>query len=113
MTSSDIHIYKDQIRLTDPVGRDSCKFCCSKLASTDWMQKFLDPDIAAIPEIVEVQFKSIKKVFCKNPHKYKLKVGDFVVVECAAGYDIGFVSISSDLVRLQMKKRISKQTQMR
>jgi cell fate regulator YaaT (PSP1 superfamily) len=69
------------------------------------MQKYMDPDIAAIPEIVEVQFKSIRKVFCKNPKQLSIKVGDKVVVQCATGYDIGFVSISSDLVRLQMKKR--------
>ncbi|MBC8342818.1 MAG: hypothetical protein H8E61_02405 [Bacteroidetes bacterium] len=99
-----LNINPNELNIPKFPSRNPCKFCCSKLSTTDWMQKYLDPDIAAIPEVVEVQFKSIKKIFCKNPNQLRINVGDYVVVECPTGHDIGFVSISSDLVKLQMKK---------
>ena len=56
--------------------------------------------------IVEVSFKngSRKEFFINGPHTRAI-TGDNVVVETGAGSDVGMISLSGDLVRLQMKKK--------
>lgn len=55
---------------------------------------------------MEVSFKKgATKRFYSNPIGNKTITGDVVVVEADNGYDIGQISLSGDLVRLQMKKR--------
>ncbi|HHH52978.1 MAG TPA: hypothetical protein ENK91_04915 [Bacteroidetes bacterium] len=57
-------------------------------------------------DIFEVSFKDgARKEFCKNINKLDLTTGDYVVVDSGNGYDIGKISLSGDLVRLQMRKR--------
>lgn len=57
--------------------------------------------------VVEVSFKNgSRKGFFRNSSNIECHTGDMVVVDSAAGgYDIGQVSLSGILVRLQMKKR--------
>ena len=56
--------------------------------------------------IVEVSFKQgTRKGFYFNPKNIAAVTGDHVVVESSSGYDIGVISLSGDLVRLQMKKK--------
>ena len=56
--------------------------------------------------IVEVSFKQgTRKGFFFNPKNIAAVTGDHVVVESSSGYDIGVISLSGDLVRLQMKKK--------
>ncbi|MFC2114483.1 stage 0 sporulation family protein [Bacteroidota bacterium] len=86
-------------------SREKCRYCCNKLDTFDWMNSFQYPDNASIPEIVEVRFKSVRKIFCKNPEKIKLDIGDYVVVESSSGVDIGVISLVSNLVKIQMKNR--------
>lgn len=55
--------------------------------------------------IVEVRFKGSRKDFYINSENLYLEMGEPVVVETATGgYDIGFVSLTGELVRLQLKK---------
>jgi len=56
--------------------------------------------------LVEVSFKngSRKGFFINEPHTRAI-TGDNVVVETGAGSDVGMISLSGDLVRLQMKKK--------
>jgi hypothetical protein len=56
-------------------------------------------------DCVEVRFKNSRKEFFRNVNNLQLNVGDVVAVEASPGHDIGVVSISGELVRLQMKKR--------
>jgi len=56
-------------------------------------------------DIVEIRFKNSRKEFFRNVNKLQLNVGDVVAVEASPGHDIGIVSISGELVRLQMKKQ--------
>ena len=62
--------------------------------------------------MVEVSFKNgSRKDFYKNHDYQKVITGDNVVVESGTGYDIGVVTLSGELVRLQMrKKKIKKDT---
>jgi cell fate regulator YaaT (PSP1 superfamily) len=56
--------------------------------------------------IVEIKFKGSRKEFFLNNDNIYLENGDLVVVEATTGgYDIGHVSITGELVRMQMVKR--------
>jgi cell fate regulator YaaT (PSP1 superfamily) len=56
--------------------------------------------------IVEVKFKGSRKEFYLNKDDIYLEAGELVVVEAATGgYDVGHVSITGELVRMQMVKR--------
>lgn len=54
--------------------------------------------------IVEVRFKGSKKHFYRNTNNLELYTGDMVIVESDIGYDVGQVSLSGELVKLQLKK---------
>jgi cell fate regulator YaaT (PSP1 superfamily) len=56
--------------------------------------------------IVEVKFKGSRKEFYHNHDNIYLEAGELVAVETTTGgYDIGHVSITGELVRMQMTKR--------
>jgi cell fate regulator YaaT (PSP1 superfamily) len=55
-------------------------------------------------DIVEVRFKNSRKEFFKIGDVSGLAVGDAVAVEASPGHDLGMVSMTGELVRLQMKK---------
>lgn len=56
-------------------------------------------------DFVEVRFKNGRKDFYKNTDKFPLAVGDIIATEAASGHDIGLVSLTGELVRIQMKKK--------
>jgi cell fate regulator YaaT (PSP1 superfamily) len=56
--------------------------------------------------VIEVKFKGSRKEFFLNNDNIYLEAGELVVVEAATGgYDVGHVSITGELVRMQMVKR--------
>jgi cell fate regulator YaaT (PSP1 superfamily) len=56
--------------------------------------------------VIEVKFKGSRKEFFLNHDNIYLEAGELVVVEAATGgYDVGHVSITGELVRMQMVKR--------
>ncbi len=78
---------------------------CNKLNVFDWLANMELPSGQAACDIVEIRFKNSRKGFYKNVNALQLNVGDVVAVEATGGHDIGVISISGELVRLQMKKR--------
>ncbi|MDX1683887.1 MAG: regulatory iron-sulfur-containing complex subunit RicT [Saprospiraceae bacterium] len=78
---------------------------CNRLNTFDWLSKknFFDPSAY---KIVEVSFKNgaRKSFFWKDPTIHA-DTGDFVVVDTGSGKDVGQISLSGDLVRIQMKKK--------
>jgi len=75
---------------------------CAKLEVFNWLgdiENTSNPD-----ELVEIRFKNTRKDYFRNVNQLKLEVGDLVAVEANPGHDIGMVSITGDLVRLQMKR---------
>ncbi|MEO6903224.1 MAG: regulatory iron-sulfur-containing complex subunit RicT [Bacteroidia bacterium] len=78
---------------------------CNKLNVFDWLANMELPSGQAPFDCVEVRFKNSRKDFFRNVNNLQLNVGDVVAVEAASGHDIGVISISGELVRLQMKKR--------
>ncbi len=71
----------------------------------DWLSN-MDIDDAEQFDIVEVSFKNgARKGFYRQHEFVRTVTGDWVVVETGTGFDIGKISLSGELVRLQMKKK--------
>lgn len=83
-------------------GSCGCNPPRGKLHCFNWLSDI--PGNCADYNIVEVQFKNTRKGFYKNPTGIQLSIGDLVAVEAAPGHDIGTVSMTGQLVKLQMKK---------
>ncbi len=62
------------------------------------------PDAGNTQKMVEVQFKNTRKGFYLNSSNIPLQKGDIVAVESQPGHDIGRVTLTGQLVPLQMKK---------
>jgi cell fate regulator YaaT (PSP1 superfamily) len=54
--------------------------------------------------VVEVRFKGSRKEFFRNTQNLELYTGDYVCVDSSIGFDIGTVSATGEIVRLQLKK---------
>lgn len=78
---------------------------CNKLNVFDWLANMELPGGQTTFDCVEIRFKNSRKEFFRNVNNLQLNVGDVVAVEASPGHDMGVVSISGELVRLQMKKR--------
>lgn len=77
---------------------------CNKLNVYDWLSD-MDTPVGFKPfNIVEVRFKGSRKEFYRNEDNLELFTGDGVAVQADNGFDYGHVSISGELVRLQLKK---------
>lgn len=78
---------------------------CNKLNVFDWLGNMKLPDGVQGFDCVEIRFKNSRKDFYRNTPGLSLNVGDVVAVEAQQGHDIGVVSLTGELVKLQMKKR--------
>lgn len=78
---------------------------CNKLNVFDWLANMELPSGQSTFDCVEVRFKNSRKEFFRNVNNLQLNVGDVIAVEASPGHDMGVVSISGELVRLQMRKR--------
>jgi len=56
-------------------------------------------------DCVEVRFKNGRKEFYRNSEKLTLSMGDIVATEASPGHDIGIVTLTGELVKVQMKKK--------
>src|SRR5690606_38955905 len=52
-----------------------------------------------------VRFKGGRKEFFRNSNNLDLNIGDPVIVEVPNGHHLGHISMTGELVRLQMKKK--------
>jgi cell fate regulator YaaT (PSP1 superfamily) len=93
-----------------PAGCNSNGSCgtssgCNKLTVFDWLENMSLPDGQKHFDIVEVRFKNSRKEFFRNNNDVILHVGDIIAVEASPGHDIGTVSLTGELVKLQLKKK--------
>ena len=78
---------------------------CNKLDVYDWLSDMDMPSNYKPFNIVEVRFKGSRKDFYINDENLYLEMGEMVIVEpSTGGYDVGYVSLTGELVRLQLKK---------
>ena len=75
---------------------------CSKLNVFDWLETIPDNDFAG--NLVEVRFKNTRKGYYINQTAQPLVKGDVVAVEASPGHDVGVVSLTGELVAVQMKR---------
>src|SRR5690554_956235 len=78
---------------------------CSKLEVFDWLGNMELPGNVAPFEYVEIRFKNGRKEFFRNGTSFFLNPGDAVVVEASPGIDVGIISASGELARLQMETK--------
>jgi|JI6StandDraft_1071083.scaffolds.fasta_scaffold54846_3 cell fate regulator YaaT (PSP1 superfamily) len=76
---------------------------CSKMEVYDWLSDLGLPSQKF--NIYELSFKNgARKGYYRNDKNLELYTGDMVIVEAASGYDLGKISLSGELVKIQMKK---------
>lgn len=93
-----------------PAGCKSNGSCltggCSKLDVYDWLSDLDLPGNYTPFNIIEVRFKGARKDFYRNAENLYVEIGDMVAVESSTGgYDLGHVTLTGELVRLQMRKK--------
>ena len=93
-----------------PMGCKSNGGCssgaCNRLNVHDWLVNLPLSDPEGSCKIVEVSFNNgSRKDFFRNTTLQTFFKGDMVTVEGVSGFDVGAVSMSGELVRLQMKKK--------
>lgn len=54
---------------------------------------------------VEVRFKNGRKEYYLNSENLTLSIGDVVATQAPSGHDIGMVTLTGELVRVQMKRK--------
>ena len=89
-------------------GCESVNTCGNsyKLSVFDWLSNINNPSTSQT-DFVEVRFKNDRKFFYKNVHSLPLHMGSVVTVESSPGHDIGVVSLTGELVKIQMKKKFT------
>ncbi len=80
---------------------------CGKLKVMDWLGNMTLPDGQNAFVGVEIRFKNSRKEFFKSTLREPLQVGDIVVVDAQHGYDVGTVSMTGELVRIQMEHKLN------
>ena len=93
-----------------PAGCKSNGACltngCSKLDVYDWLSNMDMPSSYKPFQVVEVKFKGSRKDFYLNTDNHYLENGELVVTETTTGgFDVGHVSITGELVRMQLVKK--------
>lgn len=82
-------------------GTDSC----NKLTVFDWLANMSLPNGEKPFSWVEVRFKNGRKEYYQNIENLTLSIGDVVATQAASGHDIGMVTLTGELVRVQMKRK--------
>jgi cell fate regulator YaaT (PSP1 superfamily) len=82
-------------------GTDSC----NKLTVFDWLSNMSLPQGQEPFDCVEIRFKNGRKEFYRNTEKLTLSIGDIVATEASPGHDVGIISLTGELVKIQMKKK--------
>ena len=77
---------------------------CNRMNAYDWLHNLPMADNAC--QVVEVSFsQGTRKDFYRNPSLQPFEKGEQIAVEGVNGFDLGEVSLTGEIVRLQLKKR--------
>lgn len=76
---------------------------CHKLNVFDWLAN-MEHLAGEQSSVVEVRFKYTRKEFFLNAEGIQLVQGDVVAVEGSPGHDVGVVSLSGPLVKMQLQR---------
>ena len=78
---------------------------CNKLTVFDWLSNMSLPAGQQAYDAVEVRFKNSRKEFFRNSEGLSLSIGDVVATQAKSGHDIGMVTLTGELVRVQIRKK--------
>src|SRR5919107_1292183 len=79
---------------------------CNRMNVHDWLMNLPFSDPESTCKIIEVSFNNgSRKEFYRNATLQYFEKGELVTVEGVSGYDVGEISLSGELVRIQMKKK--------
>ncbi|HYF32134.1 MAG TPA: regulatory iron-sulfur-containing complex subunit RicT [Chitinophagaceae bacterium] len=79
---------------------------CNRMNVHDWLSNFPFADMDTACRVVEVSFNNgSRKDFFKNTTVHLFEKGDLISVEGVSGFDVGTVSLTGELTRLQLKKK--------
>ena len=78
---------------------------CNRLNVHDWLLNLPFSDPESNCKVVEVSFKQgSRKEYFRNATLQFFEKGDYVTLEGVSGFDVGEVSLTGELVRMQLKK---------
>jgi cell fate regulator YaaT (PSP1 superfamily) len=79
---------------------------CNRLNVHDWLSLIPVADFSKPFPFIEVSFNhGSRKDYYRASNPLLFEKGDYVTLESTGGYDIGVVSVTGELVKLQMKKK--------
>ena len=79
---------------------------CNRMNTYDWLMNLPISDADTACRVVEISFNNgSRKDFYRNNALQFFEKGDLVAVEGVSGFDVGEVSLTGELVRLQLKKK--------
>lgn len=79
---------------------------CNRMNVHDWLLNLPFSDPESTCKVVEVSFKQgSRKEFYRNSTLQFFEKGDYVSVEGVGGFDVGEISLTGEMVRLQLKKK--------
>ncbi len=78
---------------------------CNKLTVFDWLSNMALPGGEEPFDCVEVRFKNSRKEFFRNSEGLPLSIGDVVATQAKSGHDVGAVTLTGSLVKVQMQKK--------
>ena len=79
---------------------------CNRMNTYDWLRNLPIESIDDYCRVVEISFnKGTRKDFFRNTTLQEFEKGELVAVEGVSGFDVGEISLTGEVVRLQMKKR--------
>ena len=86
-----------------PVSEEETR-SCAKVCACNWMKGIHQPNEKPF-DFVEVRFKNNRKEFFRLPDGIDVKEGDIVAVEGIPGHDVGIVSLTGEVCRIQMQRK--------
>jgi len=78
---------------------------CNRMNAFDWLMNMPLATMSDECKVIEVSFnQGSRKDYFRNTTLQQLEKGDLICVEGVSGFDLGEVSLTGEIVRLQMKK---------
>jgi len=79
---------------------------CNRMNTHDWLRNLPISDMEEACRVVEISFnQGSRKDYYRNSTLHHFEKGEMVALEGVSGFDVGEVSLTGEIVRLQMKKK--------
>jgi cell fate regulator YaaT (PSP1 superfamily) len=79
---------------------------CNRMNTYDWLMNLPIADTDTACKVIEVSFnQGSRKDFYRNNSLQQYEKGELIAVEGVSGFDVGEVSLTGEIVRIQLKKK--------